>query len=238
MSSSDALGRHDLVWVDSSGLVRGSATRRPEEEEIVRGWLDLDRPLVVSRRPADLPPNLCALGLPLSVRQGKRRIAVRVMTDAIREVRRPPALAQITTTAPVRCRRAFRELDRLARKAGIALRVYGSMAWQFLTGETYVTGASDIDLLWRPSSLADLHKGVAMLSGWEEQSGIRADGEVLLPDGSGMSWREWARGPRELMVKSIDGVRMRAVGELLQMLTSEMECKHYPLQSARLRSAR
>jgi phosphoribosyl-dephospho-CoA transferase len=237
MLSSDALARHDLVWLDATGLVIECNPRWPDEADIVGDWLSQGRPLVVTRRPSDMPPNYCALGLPLPVRLGKRRIALQARTGAIREVRRPPALSQVMATAPADWRQALQALDRLARNANIRLRVYGSMAWQFLTGETYVTSASDVDVLWQPLSLADLERGVAMLSAWEGRSGIRADGEILLPDGSGISWREWSHGSRVVLIKRNDGVAMHPAKDLWQLFNTGMECKSHSRRCASLRNA-
>ncbi len=192
----------------------------------------------MTRRPPELPPDRCALGLPLPLRFGKRRISIQAMTGAILDVRRPPALSQVITAAPPRWQRALRTLERLARNAGIDFRTHGSVAWQFLTGEAYVSSTSDIDLLWRPSSQADLEAGVAMLSAWEQRSGIRADGEVLLPDGSGMSWREWLRRPRVVLLKSLGEVTMAPGEDVLRMINTGMGCRPHSPHSASLRSAR
>jgi hypothetical protein len=47
---------------------------------------------------------------------------------------------------------------------------------------------------------------------------MRLDGELELPDGSGVSWRELARaaeiGGGEVLVKSMDGVTMRLSTDL------------------------
>ena len=65
------------------------------------------------------------------------------------------------------------------RNIDLELRVFGSLAWQALSGLQYLTPQSDIDLLWHPLSNAQLQQGIALLARWEQDHGLRADGEVL-----------------------------------------------------------
>jgi len=137
---------------------------------------------------------------------------------------RPPALHQVVQTAPTRLRPALRNLDDLGRRQGIVFHTYGSFAWQFLTGETYVTRDSDVDLLCWPRTQADLHKAGAILTAWEDRWGIRADGEILLPGGDAMSWREWVQKPRTILLKRIDGVTMAPVADVANTFRPGTAC--------------
>jgi len=49
-----------------------------------------------------------------------------------------------------------------------------------------------------------------VLSCWEKDCGMRADGEAVFPDGGAVSWREWSSASVTLLVKSIRGVRLSA----------------------------
>ena len=81
--------------------------------------------------------------------------------------------------APSAWQPALAELDAAATDIGIELRVFGSLAWQALSGIRYLTPQSDIDLLWHPHTHAQLRQGIALLARWEQDHGLRADGEVL-----------------------------------------------------------
>jgi phosphoribosyl-dephospho-CoA transferase len=98
--------------------------------------------------------------------------------------------------------------------------VYGSAAWEALTGEKYLTPQSDIDLLWRPTRVDQLGAGIALLAGWEVATGLRADGEILFGDDDAVAWREWMESasepvPPRVLVKSLAGPRLCTRAELL-----------------------
>jgi phosphoribosyl-dephospho-CoA transferase len=100
--------------------------------------------------------------------------------------------------------------------------VFGSLAWQALSGLPYLTPQSDIDLLWHPQSNAQLQQGIALLARWEQTSGLRADGEVLFGAGSAVSWREWATSKsgngQRVLVKRASIAELVETRELLEML--------------------
>jgi phosphoribosyl-dephospho-CoA transferase len=100
--------------------------------------------------------------------------------------------------------------------------VFGSLAWQALSGLPYLTPQSDIDLLWHPQSNAQLQQGIALLARWEQTSGLRADGEVLFGAGSAVSWREWATSKsgngQRVLVKRASSAELVEARELLEML--------------------
>ena len=103
----------------------------------------------------------------------------------------------------------------------MGFRVFGSLAWQYLTGEPYVSDRSDVDLLWRPSDIGELRQGMEMLLDWEGRFGLRVDGEIELPDGTAVAWRELAMGPRTVLVKATAGVALRPLAELLRLFPTE-----------------
>jgi phosphoribosyl-dephospho-CoA transferase len=131
-------------------------------------------------------------------------------------------LADALTHAPARWRPALAQLDAAAKEIDIELRVFGSLAWQALSGLPYLTPQSDIDLLWHPQSNGQLQQGIDLLARWEQSSGLRADGEVLFGEGSAVSWREWAQlesgSDRRVLVKRVGSAELVDVDELQGML--------------------
>ena len=106
-------------------------------------------------------------------------------------------------------------LAALARAIAVDPGVYGSFAWQALTGERYLAPGSDIDLLWRPRDTAQLDSLIAALIEWEQETGRRADGEVLLANGDAVCWRELASGSARVLVKSDAAVALRERADFL-----------------------
>ncbi|EGD00180.1 phosphoribosyl-dephospho-CoA transferase, partial [Burkholderia sp. TJI49] len=96
-----------------------------------------------------------------------------------------PALADVRGAAPDAWQPALRELDALGTRCGVSGRAFGSLAWQWLTGETYLGASSDLDLVFplpRVGRLAPLLDGLAAI---DVRAPMRIDGELLRDDGAG-----------------------------------------------------
>jgi phosphoribosyl-dephospho-CoA transferase len=244
--------RHTLVWIrpECRAAVAGQI-RDDAMHAHVAAWLAADRPLVVARQPVadvgaghareqkdnrghgpllQLKPcsiengisDSIVVGLALPPAQGKRRIAFNVASHDIARYTPPLRLADALVHAPSEWQPALAELDAAATNIDIELRVFGSLAWQALSGMQYLTPQSDIDLLWHPRSHAQLQQGVALLARWEQDHGLRADGEVLFGGSSAVSWREWATlksgDDQRVLVKRASSAELVAAGELLELL--------------------
>ena len=166
--------------------------------------------------------EIISAGLALPPAQGKRRIAFSVSVYDIARCTPPLLLADALAHAPVEWQPALAELDASATTIELELRVFGSLAWQALSGLPYLTPRSDIDLLWHPHSHAQLQQGIALLARWEHDSGLRADGEVLFGENSAVSWREWATlkpdDIQRVLVKRESSAQLIETRELLEML--------------------
>ena len=163
-----------------------------------------------------------AVGLALPPALGKRRVAFSVDPGDIARYTPPLLLAEAVAQAPAAWQPVLAELHDAAINIGIELRVFGSLAWQALSGIQYLTPQSDIDLLWHPQSHAQLRQGIALLARWERSGGLRADGEVLFGGSGAVSWREWAAlksgGDQRVLVKRAFSAELVAAGELLELL--------------------
>lgn len=188
----------------------------------VVAWLEADRPLVVVRQPDNKASEIISVGLALPPAQGKRRIALSVAAYDIARYTPPLLLVNAIAYAPAAWQPALSELDAAAHHLDIELRVFGSLAWQALSGIRYLTPQSDIDLLWHPLSHAQLQQGIALLERWEQSSGLRADGEVLFGGSSAVSWREWSKlksnDAQRVLVKRASSAELVDARELLEML--------------------
>jgi phosphoribosyl-dephospho-CoA transferase len=143
-----------------------------------------------------------------------------VPRKAIRAVQVPPALAQVVASAPAPWQEPLQRLSQAAQSIGISLSVYGSLLWQHLTGEHYVGSRSDVDLLFSVAGAAQLLQAFSLLRDWEQESGLRADGEVQLADGAAVAWRELSCAPAKVLVKSLHDVQLRPGREIMRRLTA------------------
>lgn len=136
------------------------------------------------------------------------------------EIAPPPRLTDTLSHLPPAFRAPLTELAAAARAAGIEFRVFGSVAWEALTGLAYLTARSDVDLLWWPVDASQIAEGIALMVAWEHETGMRADGEIVMRNGAAVAWREWDRvartidGARRVLVKTLFGPRLCALSEL------------------------
>jgi phosphoribosyl-dephospho-CoA transferase len=213
--------RHDLVWLAPGWRSALAAPAGAAVVDALGDWFGRGLPAVVRRRdPASA--GALALGVALPPGGPERRAALLVEPAAVVRTAPPLALAEAIPSGPSRWRDPLGALDADARAAGLALRVYGSLAWQHLSGARYLTSTSDVDLLVSPADAAELRRALALLTRASAAGGPRLDGEILLPCGRGISWRELASRPARVLVRFATGVAIEptqaALGALAEGL--------------------
>lgn len=219
MSAEAAPARHDLVWLGPSWgeAVRGAL--EPRARAALAEWFGRGLPAIACRRDAS-----CGDALPLGVAlSGTPRWRVSLLVDrgAVARVAPPPSLREAAESAPGAWRAPLVAIDRAARDEGLLVRVYGSLAWQHLSGRAYVAeGSSDVDLLVGPRNADELRRALALLRA--RGDGVpRLDGEVLLPRGRAVAWRELAAGRARVLVKGPACVGLEPVAAALGPLAGE-----------------
>lgn len=210
------ISRHDLIFVSPNAWHSLLATRDDlTREPLAGGWVDRGWPLV-ARRAAPGEANGLALGLPLPPSHGKRRIAVLMDPADQLAATAPPPLSAAMNAAPEAWQRTLQRVTDLAAERGVEVRVFGSLAWQSLTGLDYLTGASDLDLLLSPRRGGEIARFIAGLAAIEAVAPMHLDGEVVREDGAAVQWRELYEGAREVLVKTMRGVALLPVDQFLQ----------------------
>jgi phosphoribosyl-dephospho-CoA transferase len=215
-----ALRRHDLVrpqpraWAE---LLAGCWVEiRAGRADLIdvhwfAAWAERGWPLVVRRRAPDDPPDLIALGLPLPPSAGRRRIALSLAAEVLSEPQPPPRLAETAESAPGAWRATLARLTALDAD----VRVFGSLAWQALTGLDHLGPASDLDLLWPLPPAGAVEALLADIAAVAADAPVRLDGELVRADGAAASWRELASGCGEVLVKRLDGVGLETRSRFL-----------------------
>ncbi|MES2127435.1 MAG: malonate decarboxylase holo-[acyl-carrier-protein] synthase [Pseudomonadota bacterium] len=207
--------RHELVWLTAHGWQAARAAC-PQHATTLERWQREDWPCVVRREDAGADParELClGIALPPGAKGIKVRIALRIDLANVARRRAPLALADVRTAVPTAWREGFAVLE--SEAGGLALRVYGSLSWQALTGLPCVTDTSDMDLLIEARDLAQLHAGVALLGA---AHGLPLDGEIVFPGGQAVALKEWAGHDERVLVKHGKGVRLARRSALLATL--------------------
>ncbi|MBD8533098.1 MULTISPECIES: malonate decarboxylase holo-[acyl-carrier-protein] synthase [unclassified Massilia] len=213
--------RHDLIWLSARGWERAAAAAAPGAREAIACWGAAGWPAVVTRTPATLAPGEVALGIALPPRPdgAKPRIA---LAAAVAEIARGnPALplAEAIAAAPAAWQAALAALDREATDGGCTLRVYGSLAFAALTGQTCLRAGSDIDLLLHPADARSYEAALDLLV--RHARVLPLDGEIVFGGGQAVAWKELAGcrdGQARVLAKSLHGVALVSVDSLLASL--------------------
>lgn len=215
--------RHDLLRVEPSAW-RVMLDSRPDlaalellPEWAVRGW-----PVIVRRWIEGEDEGGTPSALPLPPSLGKRRIAFSL--NAACGVTRLPklALSDAAPIAPAAWRATIDGLIAIGLALTVTPSVFGALLWQYSTGLRYLSPHSDLDLLWRVDEAATASALTEALSRLEAAGPVRLDGELELPGGGSVNWREWAQSARNdgdlLLVKSMAGISLRKVGQLFETI--------------------
>jgi phosphoribosyl-dephospho-CoA transferase len=187
---------------------------------LVADWARLDRPVIVRRRMAGESPDCVPAALPLPPCHGKRRLAFTFSSSADLAARPAVLLRDAARTAPAEWQSTIAALLDFGDTIETAPRVFGALLWEHATGLPYLSPQSDLDLLWSIPDAKTAHSLVARLHQLDAEGPVRLDGELELPEGAAVNWRELARNLEDqngdVLVKTMDGVEMRTRARLFR----------------------
>lgn len=219
--------RHDLVY-----LHRDAAFATPCAEagdchwQAARNWIAAGRPLVAARQPVGSEGLLLGLSLPSALQ--RKRLSIGIDPSAVAEIRPPVSLGRCLAGLLAEHAEILRRLEAGANACGVRLGVFGSLAWETLSGESYRHAESDIDLIGDVATPAQFDRLLALLQQAAAALPCRLDGEIRFPDGDAVAWREIAamrsQPDARVLVKGEREVGLRSVRSLLASL--EEECCH------------
>lgn len=163
------LNRHSLVYIHSG--VSPCSEHQDDELTFFKQWITKGWPLIYTRQLNQSSEyNIINLGLPYfdAQSQTKYRYSYSVTFDAIQQVTSLPKLVDI--------------FPKLKEVIPLAISVYGSYAWEYMTHIQYVQATSDLDLLidYQDESLVEISTSISQIRQFFPQTNI--DGEIRLPD--------------------------------------------------------
>lgn len=180
--------RHDLLLPDRDSVIKSN----PDDVQTIRDWLHCGYPVIV-RRPC-LTDGELHCGIPLPPEQGKKRISFTVDPVCVKQRLALPLLSECLPLLPEARREKLTLLSELRPE------VFGSLAWQYLTGMPYLHENSDVDLLFRVGSQTELRELVGELS--KIDSAGNCDIEIMLWHGRAFSWRELRQDAATVLMKA------------------------------------
>jgi len=218
--------RHDRVY-----LQPGAAFETPCVEAgsplwlAARQWIDKGRPLVAARQsPAD---RRLLLGLSLPLTHDRKRLSIHVDRSSIAAVHSPLAVGQCLSRLPAAAGDALRLLDDEIAGSGARLGIFGSLAWEVVSGEAYRHAGSDIDVICDVVDRRQYEIALAALARAQSRLACRLDGELRLPDGNAVAWQELAQAgcsaEKKMLVKGEAAPALMPLSEFLNSCLS-LEC--------------
>ena len=212
--------RHELIWLSARGWQRLLDDAPETQQPSLDTWRAAGWPAVVRRADEGTRSDQLCIGLPFPPdpqNGSKLRIGLRVAVQDVMHSTPPPDIATVMAAAPLAWRAPLQALQRDAQD--MDLRIYGSLAWQALTGQAYLHATSDIDVLLALNSRSQLQPVLNLLQRHRQE--LPLDGELVLPSGAAVAWQEWrnaqtgAAGTR-VLVKEMTRVRLADAGALLE----------------------
>jgi phosphoribosyl-dephospho-CoA transferase len=218
--------RHKLVWLSERGWRSVLEAAPPGAQDTIDRWRQADWPAVVRRTDENTPDDQVCLGiaLPPDSSGGKIRIPLRAAVTDVTKILEPVRIGAVIAAVPAAWCPGLAALETSAENHGLAIRGYGSLALQALTGQSYLTATTDIDLLFYPATCAQLRTGLDLLA--SHAAALPLDGEVCFPSGQAVAWKEFsnvmhAPGHCRVLVKDRCSVHLATTAALLHTLEDQ-----------------
>jgi phosphoribosyl-dephospho-CoA transferase len=194
-----SMRRHDFVWIRPERWE--AALGAHAADRLAREWAACGRPLVGRRLLPEDRPGV-PLGLPTPPSDGKRRLSFVVPHDAIARTMRPPTLADSLGALPRSWQWTAARIAVLGERHAATVRVFGSAAFQLLTGLDYLTPSSDLDLLIDVGVETDVALLVTELGKLAGDAPMVLDGEIMGPQGAACKWREIGAETEKVLIRT------------------------------------
>jgi triphosphoribosyl-dephospho-CoA synthase len=200
MINSVTFNRHDLLFLDGLDL-----SDHPDRAVIAK-WIGSGRPVIVRRPGLAFGGEGVHCGIPLPPEHGKKRIAFIVPKNFIKRRDKLPGLEKCLQHLPPPQQLQMAGFLNACRENNFNPEVFGSLAWQHLTGLNYLHENSDIDLRFRIKNSIELEQLAAVLRLFSQPCGKLCDIELELWNGMAFSWREFINDSPQIMIKTVNDV--------------------------------
>lgn len=181
--------RHDWAYL-RPGTRPAFAAADEATLAFAHDWLAYGRPLVVAR--GAVSPDKLNLGLCLPVEFATRRLGCTVEGRDVLRSRNPLTVEEASHVLPAHDAHALRRFARAVAGHALQVGVYGSTAWEAMSGLRYRQETSDIDVVCDVASSAALSACLAAFHDGVRDFRARLDGEIRFAGGRAVAWRELA----------------------------------------------
>lgn len=181
--------RHDWIYL-REGTQPAFAAADEAALAFARDWVAQGRPLVAARQSDG--SGKVALGLALPVDHATRRLACSVDHADVVRSRNPLTVDEAAHVLPAHDAEALRRFADAVAGHALQVGVYGSTAWEAMSGLRYRHEASDVDVVCDVASSSGLSACLAAFKDGTRDFRARLDGEVRFAGGRAIAWRELA----------------------------------------------
>ena len=188
-------------------------------EFYVKQWIAEGRAFVYPRQ--NLRANLMQLGLAFVDGGIKHRAFIQVRHQDVLCGDSPHKLEDILDMFAKTEAEVLRRLVETLNSAGLPIYVFGSVAWEMISGRPYRTAKSDLDLLCDVETLQDLRIVTEAFTSADLNLPFNIDGELRFTNDNCANWREVSAAlshhdEMEVLVKGETGVFMSTLDKLLE----------------------
>ena len=160
----------------------------------------------------------CGLSLPVKESGTRKRCVLFIPEEEIMSVCSPFAVANSLVGDDSRIGQL---LIRLSAVTGLRVGIFGSAALEYVSGYSYLTDTSDVDLIVEAEDRQVLYDLYHQLPELEHLCQTGLDIEVRFPGGRDVKLRELFRKQTEVLVKTVSGVDLVSTEIMWESLLSE-----------------
>ena len=213
--------RHDLVTLKPNAVLQSVVCCTTDSAaHYVKQWIAEERAFVCPRQ--NPQSEMLQLGVAFVANGVKHRAFVRVRYEDMLRVDNPHRLLDCMDLFSQTESLVLQQLDADLNDAGIIPYVFGSVAWEKISGKSYRTAKSDLDLLCDVETINDVRFVATAFAAIEDTLPFRIDGELRFPNDDCANWREVLAALEhyeeiEILVKGEAGVRLSHLDSLLEL---------------------
>jgi phosphoribosyl-dephospho-CoA transferase len=188
-------------------------------EFYVKQWLSEGRAFVCPRQ--NLRSDLMQLGLVFVDGGIKHRAFIQARYQDVLRGDSPHRLEDVLDMFAKSEADVLRGLVETLNSAGLPIYVFGSVAWEKISGKPYRTDKSDLDLLCDVETFLDLRIVIDAFNAADINLPFNIDGEIRFVNDDCANWREVSAAlghhdEMEVLVKGETGVFMSTLDKLLK----------------------
>jgi len=212
--------RHDLLTLKPDAVMSSvTCCTSDRAEHYVQQWIAEGRAFVCPRQ--NSRSNRMQLGLAFVENGIKHRAFLEASCQDILRGDTPHELIECLDLFGQQEAKVLRHLAEKLNASGFTIYVFGSVSWEKVSGKSYRTENSDLDLLCDVATIQDIRLVTEAFAEADRELPFSIDGELRFPNDDCVNWLEVLvalehHDEMEVLVKGETGVYMSTLDSLLE----------------------